>query len=661
MRVALILAAVVILAEGRSARAATADAIASTAEGYLGVPYNWGGTSADGFDCSGFVGKVYAEHGYVLPRVSYQQARVGLIVPEFALQKGDLLFFNSAPERGPISHVGMYLQGDSFIHASVGRNAIGFDTLESRYFHRRFAGARRVLGMPPGRYATLAGTAPAGLLFTDASQQEKFAALSPAERARVVGASPAQGTAPESEHSDQSRPLQIAAEPPISVPMTEVGPTRLVHGTTGVGLQAGYLSIHGDNFVFFQPMAHYVGEATSLNVDLAIPWGVPWDSGATNPMAWGPWDAARTWGRVVRTFAIGQQNANLEARLDRTWSATLGGGQLMRYFTANIGTAGLADAVVEHSALTLAGSTTMADFGAQWVLDDVFSPAVLGARAWLGPARGSVGSQGLWGATRLSLSWAADLFAPSRDPLTQALSSRQVHGFGLTLDIPWYKSARQSLSSMLDASTLLHPGTHGWGMATALTWEARGFGISELRWRLRWEGRTSQGAFIPTYFDVLYAARRSFAPVQASPSGAVQPTRVDWLDGLSGHPWHWSMSGEAHLQMFHRATLGVAYEDGQQLNSVAGVYYPRSLMIFLRVDPISQGASGQTSGLYLAYHLRNADALADAGWRAFLYVAARHDISRHLGVQIALRRGVQAQTLRLETDIAASLSFNFDL
>ncbi len=663
MRCANFLAAWALVISARGAWAATPQSIAQTAEGYLGVPYNWGGTTADGFDCSGFVGQVYAKNGYVLPRVSYQQARVGLIVPEFALQKGDLLFFTSAAGRGPINHVAVYLQNGSFIHASVGRNAVGFDNLQSHYFRKRFAGARRVLSMPPGRYTTLAGTAPEGVLFTDPAQQAKFAESPPAERARLIGATPAEGPllALEGEHSAEDRPVQIAAQPPVTVTLTEVGPTRLDHGTTGLGFVGGYMLLGGDNFAVLQPVARYVGEATSLRVDLAIPWAVPWDSGAANPMAWGPWDAARTWGRAIRTLGIGQQNANLEVHLDRTWSATLGGGQLMRYFTANIGTAGLADAVIEHSALTLAGATTLQRFGAQWVIDDVFSPAVLGLRAWLGPASGSVGEHGLWGATRLSMSWAGDLRAPSRDATTQSLHTRQVHGLGVTLDTPWYKSASQAFSSMIDASTLLHPGAHGFGTAAALTWEAREFGMSELRWRLRWEGRLSQGAFVPTYFDVLYAASRIFAPVQPGPAIDAPPTRLDWLDSLQGQPWRWSMSGEAHLQMFHRATLGIAYEDGEQLGTALGLFCPRSFMLFLRFDPISQGAAADTSGLYVAYHVRHADTLSEAGWRAYLYVTARHDINRNIGVQAAVRRGLQTQTQRLQTDVLASFTINFDL
>jgi cell wall-associated NlpC family hydrolase len=55
--------------------------LVSSAREYLGVPYDWGGVSAKGFDCSGFVNKVYAENGYDIPRTSREQYKVGYFFP----------------------------------------------------------------------------------------------------------------------------------------------------------------------------------------------------------------------------------------------------------------------------------------------------------------------------------------------------------------------------------------------------------------------------------------------------------------------------------------------------------------------------------------------------------------------------------------------------
>jgi len=83
----------------------------------LGVPYEWGGRSSAGMDCSGFVQLLFASLGIALPRDAWQQAEAGaplaLDVPEL-WRPGDLLFFG--PER--IEHVGVWMGPDLLLHAS---------------------------------------------------------------------------------------------------------------------------------------------------------------------------------------------------------------------------------------------------------------------------------------------------------------------------------------------------------------------------------------------------------------------------------------------------------------------------------------------------------------------------------------------------------------
>ena len=91
------------------------QAVVRTAEKYLGVPYVWGGTDpATGLDCSALVQRVYADLGYDLPRVSYQQAQAGRPVEGGldAARPGDVLAFGH-----PVNHVGIYVGDGRMIEA----------------------------------------------------------------------------------------------------------------------------------------------------------------------------------------------------------------------------------------------------------------------------------------------------------------------------------------------------------------------------------------------------------------------------------------------------------------------------------------------------------------------------------------------------------------
>ena len=115
------------------------------AESYLGVPYQWGGTSPEnGFDCSGLTMAVYNLVGLNLPRSSRDQFAAGTPVPKNKLERGDLVFFETAG-RGRVSHVGIYTGEDRFIHAPGKNKQIRFDSLSSGYFRSRYAGARTYL------------------------------------------------------------------------------------------------------------------------------------------------------------------------------------------------------------------------------------------------------------------------------------------------------------------------------------------------------------------------------------------------------------------------------------------------------------------------------------------------------------------------------------
>lgn len=129
--------------------AALAELAIRTADGYVGVPYVWGGSSpAEGFDCSGYVQYVYARNGIRLPRVSRDQARAGRrVAPDLStLHDGDLLFFAGAD--GVIDHVAIYVGDRTILHASSSRGAVGYDRLDSRrgrWYAAQLVTVRRVI------------------------------------------------------------------------------------------------------------------------------------------------------------------------------------------------------------------------------------------------------------------------------------------------------------------------------------------------------------------------------------------------------------------------------------------------------------------------------------------------------------------------------------
>jgi len=116
-----------------------------TAFTYLGVPYVWGGNTAAGIDCSGFVKAVYAAHGISLPRHSGDQAMVGYDVPKADWSRwvpGDRMYF--ACHHPEIDHTGMYIGDGRFIHASMGHGqSVAIDRVDGAYYAGHLVCVRR--------------------------------------------------------------------------------------------------------------------------------------------------------------------------------------------------------------------------------------------------------------------------------------------------------------------------------------------------------------------------------------------------------------------------------------------------------------------------------------------------------------------------------------
>lgn len=120
------------------------SSIVETALSHLGTRYVYGGASAGGFDCSGFTMYVFAQVGIKLPHGATSQLSYGTEVSRSDLQPGDLVFFQDYGYTA--SHVGIYIGGDQFIHASssyYNGHCVVTSSLTETYYNNHYYTARR--------------------------------------------------------------------------------------------------------------------------------------------------------------------------------------------------------------------------------------------------------------------------------------------------------------------------------------------------------------------------------------------------------------------------------------------------------------------------------------------------------------------------------------
>jgi cell wall-associated NlpC family hydrolase len=128
---------------GNAVERPRAERLVSRALAYRGTPYRMGATGNGAFDCSGFTQYLFGTEGERLPRTAAEQYTRGLPVAKEDMQPGDLVFFKNTYKRG-VSHVGIYIGNNSFVHASSGRGrGVTVTRLDSAYYINHWAGARR--------------------------------------------------------------------------------------------------------------------------------------------------------------------------------------------------------------------------------------------------------------------------------------------------------------------------------------------------------------------------------------------------------------------------------------------------------------------------------------------------------------------------------------
>ena len=135
-----------IVDQSEAAASDVAAQVVETALSFLGYPYVYGGSTPKGFDCSGFTSYIYKQYGYSLNRTCSGQLDNGTPVAMSELQPGDLVIFKKyASSAGRASHVGIYIGGGEFIHASTSKVGVIISKLSDAYYTPGFVGGRRIV------------------------------------------------------------------------------------------------------------------------------------------------------------------------------------------------------------------------------------------------------------------------------------------------------------------------------------------------------------------------------------------------------------------------------------------------------------------------------------------------------------------------------------
>ena len=129
----------------KKSKSGKARKVVRTAKKYKGAKYVWGGASPKGFDCSGFTWYVFDKAvGIDIGRTVKGQWKQGRKVGKGKWKPGDLVFFKNTFEKG-LSHNGIVINAQEFIHAENERTGVIISRLDSDYYAKHYKGARRIV------------------------------------------------------------------------------------------------------------------------------------------------------------------------------------------------------------------------------------------------------------------------------------------------------------------------------------------------------------------------------------------------------------------------------------------------------------------------------------------------------------------------------------
>lgn len=312
-----------------------ADEVVRTAMTYLGRPYSYGSRDGSGYDCSGFVRAVFAEHGIQLPRTSRDQAQVGRVVARVEMAAADLLFFTDMPGGRRVTHVGMAIDGERMIHASTGRGEIVIDSLRRGHHADRLMLIRRVLGEVVATRDD------------EASSSTQALAATRAPSAVIAGA------------------------PPDAVP-----------SASAMELRGGWATLSHEGLWLVRPGVSIVAPRGAAWLRVGFPFAL---DATLRAQVW-RYERPRHYLRLLDTVVIGRRDAAVHLAASRVASLTLGDGALVREMTPAIVANG-APGLPTTLAPSLAGSIRLGSGRISGVVDDLLLPRLMGLRLEKGRTR----------------------------------------------------------------------------------------------------------------------------------------------------------------------------------------------------------------------------------------------------------------------------------
>ena len=174
--------------EGLLFKQGLAEGVLLAAYSQVGTPYRYGGTTPQGFDCSGFTCWVYSQNGIQMPRSSKEQFKVGRPVGKEEIKPGDLLMYKRGNRGG--THVGIYVGDGKYIHSPSRGKTVMEDNAFNPKSSLRFLGARRVFEDPASCALTNEQKRQAKDIFVASNDVEVKAILEPpaADKAKTAKA-----------------------------------------------------------------------------------------------------------------------------------------------------------------------------------------------------------------------------------------------------------------------------------------------------------------------------------------------------------------------------------------------------------------------------------------------------------------------------------------